>query len=105
MYEEGEESTHTHPSFLETGGDNNNLIVLSVGLSLGIKNTRPVICLKVSLVVDIDLNLKNLALGLDGVGGNTLGIEETTNQLSKTRGAPAHHLTSLEAELGSKDGI
>ncbi len=52
-----------------------DLIVLSVGLSLGIKNTRPVLRLKVGLVVDIDLNLECLPLGLDGVGGNALGIE------------------------------
>ena len=82
-----------------------SLIVLSVGLSLGIKNTRPVTRLKVSLVVDIDLNLKSLSLNLDGVGGDTLGIEKSTNQHTETRGAPAHDLSSLEAELGSKDGI
>ena len=56
-----------------------DLVVLSIGLSLGIKNTRPVISLKVCLVVNINLYLNSLALCLDGVGWYAHGVEETAN--------------------------
>lgn len=82
-----------------------NLVVLSVGLALGIKDTRPVFRLEVGLVVNINLNLNNLSLSLDGVGGDSNGVEDSSNNLSKSRWAPLNNLSSLKAELGSEDGV
>jgi len=82
-----------------------NLVVLSVGLSLGIKDTSPVFSLEVGLVVNINLNLNILALSLDRVSGDSDGVEDSTNKLSKTSWAPVYDLTGLKAELGSKDGV
>jgi len=82
-----------------------NLVVLSVGLSLSIKDTRPVFGLEVGLVVNINLNLNSLALRLDRVSGDADGVEQTSNNLSKARRAPLDNLSSLEAELGSEDGV
>jgi len=64
------------------------LVVLFVGLSLGIEHARPVTSLGVSLVVDIHLNLHDLALCLHGESRHTDRVEESTNDLSETGWAP-----------------
>ena len=62
--------------------------------------------LEVGLGIDIDLNLNVGTLLLDGEGGDTDGVEETTEELADARGAPwADDLTALERELGTKDGV
>mmetsp|Transcript_17955 Transcript_17955/g.40570 ORF Transcript_17955/g.40570 Transcript_17955/m.40570 type:complete len:202 (+) Transcript_17955:225-830(+) len=81
------------------------LVVLSVRLSLGIKDTLPVVRLEVVFVVDIDLNLNSLSLGLHRVGGDTNGVKQTANKLSETSRAPADDLSGLQAELGSKNRV
>lgn len=82
-----------------------SLIVLAIVLTLGIKNTGPVVGFKVELVVDIYLDFDVLARLLDGVNRDANWAEGTAQKLSKTRGAPLHNGTSLQVELGSKDGV
>mmetsp|Transcript_9335 Transcript_9335/g.16241 ORF Transcript_9335/g.16241 Transcript_9335/m.16241 type:complete len:256 (+) Transcript_9335:95-862(+) len=86
-------------------GRGRNLVVLSVGLSLGIKDTRPVFGLEVGLVVNINLNLNTLSRRLNRVSGDTDGVEKSSNKLSEARWAPLHNLSGLEAELGSEDRV
>jgi hypothetical protein len=82
------------------------LVVFTVGLALGIKDSRPVLSLKVQLVVDIDLDLEHTFSLLDGEGGDSGGVEKSSEQFSNSRGAPgSYNLSSLEGEFGSKDGI
>jgi len=73
---------------------------------LRIEESRPVVGFEVSLVVDIDLNLNSLSLGLDRVYRNTDGVEESSDQLSNSSRAPiSNNLSGLEAELCSKYGV
>lgn len=103
MFNGGERTPLLHTASPHSRGS--NLVVLSVGLALGIEDTRPVLRLEIGLVVNIDLNLNNLSLGLDGVGGDSDGVEEATEELSKAGRAPADNLSGLEVELGSEDGV
>ena len=82
------------------------LVVLAIGFALGVEDTGPVLGLEVGLGVDIDLNLNVGSLLLDGVGVDTDGVEETAEELADAGGAPrADDLTSLQGELGAKDGV
>ena len=81
------------------------LVVLAVSLTLGIKDTRPVVGFKVELVVDIYLNFDVLSRLLDGESGDTSRRESTSQQFSKARWAPVNNFSSLQVELGSKNGV
>jgi len=84
----------------------NDLVVLAVGLSLGIENTRPVVGFKIGLVVNIDLNLNICSLRLNWVDGDTSWVKKASDKSSDTRWAPlSNNFSGLEAELGSKDGV
>lgn len=73
---------------------------------MGIKNTCPVLGFEVGLVVNINLNLNNLSLRLDGVDGNSRGVEKSSEEQSNTSWAPlSNNLSGLEAELGSEYGV
>ena len=72
---------------------------------MGIKDTRPVFGFEVGLVVNINLYLNSLSLSLDGVSGDSDGVEDSSNKLSKSSWAPVYNLSSLKAELGSKDRV
>jgi len=62
--------------------------------------------LEVGLGVDIDLNLNVGTLLLDGEGGDTDGVEKSSEELSDAGGAPrADDLTGLQGELGTEDGV
>lgn len=89
--------------FASRGG---NLVVLAIGLSLGIQNSRPVVGFEVGLSIDINLNL-NVVLALaNGVSGNTDGRESTSDELSNSRWAPcSNNISGLQGELGSKNGV
>jgi len=65
-----------------------NLIVLSVGLSLGIQNSRPVVSFEVELGVDIHLNFDGVLALANRVGGDTDGGERSTDELSNSGWAP-----------------
>ena len=88
-----------------SSGENTDLVVLSVGLSLGIEDTCPVLSLEVGLVVNINLYVNSLSLGLDGVNRNTDGVENTSKNLSKSGWAPVDNLSSLQVELSSKNRV
>jgi hypothetical protein len=83
-----------------------NLIVLSIGLTLRIKDSRPVVGFEVEFGVDINLYINALSGLLDRVCGDTSGSESSTNEPSNSRWAPrSNNLSSLQGELGSKDGV
>ena len=83
-----------------------NLVVLAVCLSLGIKNTGPVVGFEVGLGVNIDLDIDGSSSLLDGVCGDTNWGESTSDELSNSRWAPgSDNISSLQAELGSKNGV
>jgi hypothetical protein len=83
-----------------------NLIVLSIGLTLRIKDSGPVVGFKVEFGIDINLYIDALSRLLDGVCGDTSGSEGSTNKPSNSGWAPSsNNLTSLQGELGSKDGV
>ena len=83
-----------------------NLVVLSVGLSLGIQNSGPVVGFEVGLGVNIHLNLDEVLALSDREGRNSDRREGTSDKLSNSRWAPlSNNLSGLEGELGSKDGV
>lgn len=83
-----------------------NLIVLSIGLSLGIKDAGPVVGFEVEFGVNIHLYINALSGLLDGVCGDTRGSEGSTNEPSNSGWAPSsNNLSSLQGELGSKDRV
>lgn len=83
-----------------------NLVVLAVGLSLGIQDSRPVVCLVVGLSIDINLHFNVILALANRVSGNTDRGEGSSDKLSNSRWAPcSHNISSLQGELGSKDGI
>lgn len=82
------------------------LVVLSVGLSLGIQDSGPVVGFEVGLGVDINLDIDGSLTLLDGVGWDTNGGESSTDEFSDSRWAPCSDDTSgLQVELGSKNGV
>jgi len=83
-----------------------NLVVLAVGLSLGIQNSRPVVGFKVGLSIDIHLNLDVVLALANRVGWNTNRGECSSDELSDSGWAPrSNNITSLQRELSSKNGI
>jgi hypothetical protein len=82
------------------------LVVFSIGLTLGIQDSRPVFRFVVELGVDIDLDL-NRILGLaDGVGGDTGGGEGSSDEFSDSGWAPlSDDITSLQGKLGAQNGV
>ena len=81
------------------------LVVLAVGLTLSIKDTRPVVGLEVGLGVDINLDLKVSSLLANGECGDSNGLEKSSEKLSDSSWAPFNNISALEGELGSKDGV
>jgi len=81
------------------------LVVLSVGLSLGIQNTGPVVCLKVGLSIDINLNLYISSFLTDWVCWDSDWVEKSSEELSDTIWAPLDDLSCLQGELGSKNRV
>jgi hypothetical protein len=83
-----------------------NLIVLSVGLSLGIQNSGPVVGFEVGLGVNINLDFDKILALSNGVSRNSNRREGSTNKLSNSRWAPlSNNISGLEGELGSKDRV
>lgn len=82
-----------------------SLVVGTVALSLGIKDTTPVVGFKVEFGVDINLNFNVSSALLDRVSGDTRGGKGSTDELSDTGRAPFYNFTSLQVELSSKNGV
>ena len=51
------------------------------------------------------MNLNILALSLDGIDGNSDGVEKSSDELSESRWAPLTNFSGLKVELGSENGI
>jgi hypothetical protein len=82
------------------------LVVLSVGLTLCIKDTSPVTSFEVGLSIDIDLHLNLTTAGLDREGWDANRIEESSEKLSDSTWAPwSNNFSSLQGELGSKNWV
>ena len=83
-----------------------DLVVLSVGLSLGIQDSRPVVGFEVSLGVNIDLDIDGSLALLDWVSWDTNRGESTSDELSNSGWAPcSDNISGLQGELGSKNGV
>jgi hypothetical protein len=84
-----------------------NLVVLSVRFSLCIKDSSPVLRLECCLVVNINLNLNNISLGLTCVNGDSSRLEKSSYDLSDRARAPVSlsNLSGLKVESGSENGI
>ena len=82
-----------------------HLVVLAVILTLGIKDSGPVVGFEVILGVDIDLHLDESRRLADRVSGDSLGRESSSDDLSDSRWAPLDNFTGLQVELGTKKGV
>ena len=83
-----------------------SLVVLAVGLSLGIQDSRPVVGFEVGLSIHINLDIDGSLTLADWEGGDTNGGESSSNKTSNSRWAPlSDNFSGLQGELGSKNGV
>jgi hypothetical protein len=83
-----------------------DLVVLAVGLTLRIQNSGPVLRFEVRLSVHIDLDFNAGARLANRESGDAARFEKPSEDSSDSRWAPlSNNLTSLQGELGSKNGI
>jgi hypothetical protein len=83
-----------------------NLVVLAVGFTLGIQDTRPVVGFEVELSIHINLDINCFSALPDGVSGDTDGGESSSDELSDSGWAPcSNNISGLQVELGSKNGV